>query len=79
MNIHIKLSSTLRRHIPDYEPEKGLNLQAAPGSQAEDVALLLGLPLQEIKFIMLNGRCQPLSSQLRDGDRLAFFPAVGGG
>lgn len=79
MPIHIKLSSTLRQYVPDYEAAKGLELEDCPQCNAAAIASRLGIPLSEIKFIMLNGRYQPLESEVRQGDRLAFFPAVGGG
>lgn len=79
MPVEIKLSTTLRRHVPGYNPEKGILLETANSMSAADIARKLGLPLGEIKFIMLNGRCQPLDARVGDNDRLAFFPAVGGG
>ena len=82
MSVLVKLSSTLRDHVPAYTPETGLNADlAACGSPctAETLALHLGLPLEEIRIVMINGRQEELSCPLRDGDRVAYFPAVGGG
>lgn len=81
MNVHIKLSTTLRQYVPDYEPEKGLNKELArPGhTTAEDLAKEMAIPIGEIKFVMINGRCLPLDTVLNDNDRVAYFPAVGGG
>lgn len=79
MQIHVKLSTTLRKYVPDYAPEKGLELDIEKSSSPADIATQLGLPFDEIKFIMLNGRATPMTSALQDGDRLAFFPPVGGG
>ena len=39
----------------------------------------IGLPLDEIKIIMLNGKRVELDAPVADNDRLAYFPAVGGG
>lgn len=81
MSIHLKISSTLRKYVPQYNPRTGMdldwNFDTAPsaGSLAEN----LGMPLAEIKFVMINGRQQPLDTILQDGDRVAWFPAVGGG
>ncbi len=80
MPVEIKLSTTLRKYSPGYDPGRGLLLDPGPaGVSAAEIAGELGLPLAEIKFIMLNGRYQPLETIVRDNDRLAFFPAVGGG
>lgn len=78
MSIHVKLSSTLRGFVPGYEPVKGMNVQAS-GQTAEGLAGDLGIPLSEIKFAMINGRHLPLDTPLARGDRVAYFPAVGGG
>lgn len=80
MSIHVKLSSTLRPHVPGYDPQKGLTLEmrGAPATPAL-LAAQIGLPPGEIKFVMLNGRHSPMDMALADGDRIAFFPDVGGG
>lgn len=77
----VKLSSTLRRYYSGYDPDKGIqvNLDPAQKFTALDLALQLGLNLPEIKFVMINGRYQPLQTTLQENDRIAFFPAVGGG
>ena len=49
------------------------------GLTAASLALSLGIPLREVKFIMLNGRLRPLQTVLETGDRIAYFPAIGGG
>ena len=81
MSVHIKLSTTLRKYLPDYDAGQGLEFNLINGEPvtAQAIALELGLPLNEIKFIMLNGRAQSLSALVHPEDRLAFFPAVGGG
>ena len=79
MKLTVKLSTTLRDHVPDYSPEEGLSVAMPEGSSAESLARHLGLPLQDIKIVMINGRQRKAGDLLRDGDRVAFFPAVGGG
>jgi molybdopterin converting factor small subunit len=46
---------------------------------AEALAAVIGIPRSEIKIVMVNGRQSALSTLVRDGDRVAYFPAVGGG
>ncbi len=77
--IHVKLSTTLREHIPGYEPVQGLYAEHSEALTVEGLALRLGLPLSEIKVVMVNGRRSALDQPLADNDRVAFFPAVGGG
>lgn len=78
MALHIKISSTLRAHIPAYDPLQGLDRDFTQCTAAQ-LAEKLGLPLREIKFVMINGRQMPMDTELHDGDRVAYFPPVGGG
>ena len=81
MRNYVKISSTLRKYVPGYAPEKGLDVQLPdePPLRAADLAARLNLPLEEIKFVMINGRAVKMDTVLAPDDRVAFFPAVGGG
>ncbi len=79
MPIHVTLSTTLRARAPGYDPAAGLTLDWPGPGPAGDLADRLGLPRAEIKIVMLNGRRAGLEAEVRDGDRVSFFPAVGGG
>ncbi|WP_299392123.1 MoaD/ThiS family protein [uncultured Desulfovibrio sp.] len=79
MRLHIKLSTTLRDYVHGYEPEKGLHLEVPDGMTVGELARHIGLPPEEIKIVMVNGRHSEADDAMRDGDRVAFFPAVGGG
>lgn len=82
MSVLVKLSTTLRDRVPGYTPETGLEADLAscgPFPTAENLARSLGLPPEEIKIVMINGRQRELACPVRDGDRVAYFPAVGGG
>ena len=79
MPILVKLSTTLRAHVPAYVPAAGLTVPFAAPLTAEALAKQLGLPLDDIKVVMVNGVQASLGQPLVDGDRVAYFPAVGGG
>ena len=79
MPIHIKLSSTLRHHLPDYDPFKDYMIEHIPGEDLTALIERLGLTGQEIKILMINGRSSRPDSIIKDGDRVALFPTVGGG
>ncbi|MDR2946002.1 MAG: MoaD/ThiS family protein [Candidatus Adiutrix sp.] len=79
MSITVTLSTTLRNQVPGYRPDQGLTLPWEGPQSLLDVAQALGLPLADIKITMLNGRWAELDTQVSDNDRVAFFPAVGGG
>ena len=82
MSILIKLSTTLRDMVPGYEPETGLSVSLKDGEAsvtAGEPASRIGIPLEEIKIVMINSRQSDLDGTVNDGDRVAFFPPVGGG
>lgn len=79
MKLHVKLSTTLRNHVPAYDPVQGLEAELTEGKTVKDLANDLGLPLEAIKIVMVNGRHAKLETPLKDADRVAYFPAVGGG
>lgn len=82
MSILIKLSTTLRDMVPGYEPETGLSVSLKDGEAsvtAGELASRIGIPLEEIKIVMINSRQSELDSVVANGDRVAYFPAVGGG
>jgi molybdopterin converting factor small subunit len=79
MTIAVTLSTTLRNHVPGYRPDLGLTLDWDGPKSLLELAQSIGLPLEDIKITMLNGRRAELDTQVSDGDRVAYFPAVGGG
>jgi len=79
MPVTIMLSTTLRASVPGYIPATGLSLDWEEPLSAGALAEKIGLPLQEIKVVMLNGRQANLEQAINDGDRVSYFPAVGGG
>lgn len=78
MSVHVKLSSSLRRYMPDYRPSMGIYADGA-GLTGAGLALSLGIPLREIRFVMVNGHLKPMQTLLETGDKIAYFPAIGGG
>jgi molybdopterin converting factor small subunit len=79
MRVLVTLSTTLRDHVPGYSPAEGLSTDLDGPADVKALLALLGIPENETKIIMVNGRQATLRDPLSDGDRVALFPAVGGG
>jgi molybdopterin converting factor small subunit len=79
MRVLVTLSTTLRDHVPGYSPAQGLSTDINSPADVKALLALLGIPENETKIIMVNGRQATLRDPLSDGDRVALFPAVGGG
>ena len=75
MNIQIRCYATLAK----YQPHPAEALDIDPESTVADVASSLGIDQKEIKVAFVNGKHALLSAKLQNGDRVALFPAVGGG
>ena len=50
-----------------------------PGETVLELTKRLGIPLEEIKLVFVNGAAASLDTVLADGDRVGIFPPVGGG
>lgn len=79
MAVNVFLSTTLRECVPGYRPVDGLTIDLAGPATVRELAERIGLPLAEIKIVMINGRQSNLDAPVHDGDRVGVFPAVGGG
>jgi molybdopterin converting factor small subunit len=74
MKITVKCYATLA----PFSPQGGV-YSLPERATVHDLALALGLPVAEIKIIFVNGRSAELPDSLHEGDRVGFFPPVGGG
>jgi len=79
MSVLVTLSTTLRAAVPGYDPANGLSLPWDGPITVGQLAEKIGLPVREIKIVMLNGRHADLEQMVHDNDRVGYFPAVGGG
>jgi sulfur carrier protein ThiS len=79
MPLKIFLSSTLRRHVPGYDPVKGLELAINEASTVAEVCLQMNIPTEKIKMVMVNGKHQNIDHVLHGEERIGLFPPVGGG
>ena len=79
MPILVKLSATLRKKVPDYDPATGLSIEAGGLASVSDVLARLGLKPKDVKIAIVNGRSADMATPVAEGDRVGLFPAVGGG
>jgi sulfur-carrier protein len=79
VKIEVTVFATLRRYLPDLRLGEVKVMDVAPGCTMADLRDQLGLPADEVKVIMRNHLQADLTDEVRDGDRIVFFPAVAGG
>jgi sulfur carrier protein/molybdopterin synthase sulfur carrier subunit len=75
--VKVKLLSVFAKHTR----EDADGLTAVPdGATVRDLAESLGLPLDLVRIITINGRQVNIDERLREGDKVYLFPpALGGG
>jgi len=78
MRIEVRLYATLRRYALS-AAEGVFNVDVPEGGKAADVIASLGVNVDEVHILMINGVSSPLDQVLAEGDRLGLFPAIGGG
>ena len=79
MPLEIFISSTLRKHIPGYDPTKGMDLSLDKEITVAELCELINVPADKIKIIIVNGKNESLEHILNGDERVGLFPAVGGG
>jgi sulfur-carrier protein len=79
MALQIFLNASLRQYVPGYNPYQGITLEVAAGTTVARVVSRLGLPVQEVTLIMVDGRRQEADFILQGSERLGLFPPIGGG
>jgi len=75
MHIQIKLFASLG-HLTPPNADK---FPVPSGHSVQDLLVALGVPLDEVQLVFINGIKQDLTFSLKDGDRVGIFPPVGGG
>lgn len=82
MNIHLHLFASLTTKCLGLikDPDKDFfEISCKEGANIENLIDQIKLPKKEVKIIFINGKHASFSSELRDGDRVGIFPAIGGG
>ena len=72
MQVQVKLLFHLRKERTD-------NVNVTDGSDATDLIRQLGIPIEEVGFLGINGRQATLDQQLKAGDIIHIVPFIGGG
>jgi sulfur carrier protein ThiS len=72
MQVQVKLFVTLRKN-------RIQNVELPDGSDAQDLIHQLGISLEEVGILGVNGRLATLDQKLEEGNVIYIMPFVGGG
>jgi sulfur carrier protein ThiS len=79
MALQVFLAMNLRRYSAAYSTETGYEVAVKSGTTVRDLTQLLRIPGEEVKLTFANGVAVPWETALEGNERVALFPAVGGG
>jgi hypothetical protein len=74
-HIQLKLFASLSKFSPQ-NPDRFI---ISPGETVSDALKRLGVPLDDVRLIFLDGVKGEMTSVLHGGERVGVFPPVGGG
>ncbi len=79
MAVEVRCHATLRDNLPESAERGVLQYELQGEKNIRDLAQSLNLPVEDLHLIIINGVQKDLDSPINDGDRIGFFPPVGGG
>ena len=72
--IEVRLFATLRQGR-----QKVYQLEHSSVKTVQDIMDVLDVPRSEVNIMLINGFHQKPETEVKDGDFVSLFPAVGGG
>lgn len=79
MKIEVRLFATFTQYLPDHAQGQKAMLEFPDGTSVREVLQDLGVPLETVKLVFINGVHAKLDDIVQDGDRVGAFPPVAGG
>lgn len=76
MTVEVRLHKSLGSQVAGYDEQDGLRLDWLPGLTPAVVLKELGVPLDQVRMIVVNGNAAEMSTLVADGEVLSFFPAA---
>lgn len=79
MLVEIRLYATLRRYAPPHAVAGVFSADIPELSTITELLSTIHVPPKEVHILMVNGIRVTFKENLKAGDRLGIFPAIGGG
>ena len=79
MKVKIKLYGTLRRYVPDYRHEDGIEVEIPDGARVRDLLAHLEISKSQGGIVAVGGRIMKADDKLADGASVNVLQAVFGG
>ncbi|MCB2169461.1 MAG: MoaD/ThiS family protein [Deltaproteobacteria bacterium] len=79
MQVQVKLYGTLGKWVAGYDHRTGLAVNVDDGATVTELMTQLGVPLDKIGMVSLNGRLVGKATALRNGALVKVFHPIFGG
>ncbi len=79
MILEVRVFGGLEKSIPGATFGKPLAVEAPEGVNTRGLLKMLNIPEEQVFTILVNGIHSGMDRPLKAGDRVSFFPPVGGG
>lgn len=79
MKIKVKLFGSLAAIVPDYLPDKGLEIELPAGSPAADLLALLKIPHPRLATLIADGHVLKPEEKISSGSTINIFHIMYGG
>ncbi len=79
MKVRVKLYGTLRRCVPDYRHEDGIEVEIPDGARVKDLLAHLEIPESRKGIVAMEGRIMRPDDKLVDGASVNVLQPVFGG
>ena len=79
MKVKVKLYGTLRRYVPDYRHEDGIEVEIPDGARIKDLLAHLEIPESRGAIIAMEGRIMRPDDKLIEGASVNVLQPVFGG
>lgn len=79
MLLEVRVFGGLEKLIPGAVFGRPINIEAPEGTTVRALLDMMKIPEDQVFTILVNGVHSSMEEPLDSGDRVAFFPPVGGG
>lgn len=79
MLVEVRVFSGLEKFLSQKSFGEPMPVELAQGGTVQDILEKLGIPVDQVFTILVNGKHQTLDYIVNEGERVSFFPPVGGG
>jgi molybdopterin converting factor small subunit len=79
IRFEVRLYASLEKVRPRLKAGEPFFVELESGTTARHLVETLGIATKRVQLIFVNGVVREFEHVLAEGDRVAFFPAIGGG